>query len=492
MCVVASLGCGGGGAAVGESCATVADCQERLQCLDHICRPSCLANIDCGDGRVCEDRACRLVESEIGAYCASEAACGPAQTCRLPVDAFVANGGTCQPEPTSGAIIGERCVADDDCRIGTCALGRCTELCIDDNQCLRGFLCTGIPRVSADASTFRGSYLGCLPSGATLTFDVPLKPLATQSIVIPIVRTATSMVVVAEAALPTDRIGVTKVIDPDNALVFTSPTTEEQYFAAALRHKPLPGVAVLQIPSTTAVPLQAGVYTIDVTSSADVGPVSLDGRRVRIVEKLGRGATLDLHFHFADLTDHPCLSAEQVLDADHAPTDPDFQNVYLAQLREIFAPANITIGAITYEPTNAPIELAGLVERRAGELFATSSYPTGVSVFFVRTLSPAGLEATVGGTPGAPLPATRASGIAVAATALCNNPDWEHLARITAHALARHMGLYRNREPEPEGAVDPLVDSPTSDENLMYWGEDGGTVLSLEQREILRRSPVLR
>lgn len=492
MCVVATLGCGGGGAAVGESCATVADCQDRLQCLDHICRPGCLADIDCGDGRVCEERACRLVESDIGDSCDSEAACGPAQTCRLPVDAFVANLGSCQPEPSSGAIIGEACADDADCRIGTCALGRCTELCVDDNQCLRGFLCTGIPRVSADASTFRGGYRGCLPNGATLAFDVPLRAQATQTIVVPIVSSATAMVVLAEAALPSDRIGVTRVIDPDNALVFTAPTTEEQYFAGALRHKPLPGVAALQIPSTTAVRLQAGVYTIEVTSSADVGPVSLDGRRVRIVEKLGRGATLDLHFHFADLTDHPCVGDERLLDADHAPTDPEFQNVYLARLREIFAPANITIGAITYQATSAPVELAGLVESRAGELFATSTHATGVSVFFVRTLSPAGLEATVGGTPGAPLPGTRASGIAVAATALCNNPDWEHLARITAHALARHMGLYRNREPEPEGAVDPLVDSPTSDENLMYWGEDGGAALSLEQREILRRSPVLR
>ena len=65
-------------------------------------------------------------------------------------------------------------------------------------------------------------------------------------------------------------------------------------------------------------------------------------------------------------------------------------------------------------------------------------------------------------------------------------------ARVTAHALARHLGLYRNREPDPATALDPLVDSPTSEDNLMYWGENGGTALSFEQREILRQSPVLR
>ena len=90
------------------------------------------------------------------------------------------------------------------------------------------------------------------------------------------------------------------------------------------------------------------------------------------------------------------------------------------------------------------------------------------------------------------VPGTGASGIAISMSALCHDPSWAHLARITAHALGRHLGLYRNREPDPETADDPLVDSPTSEDNLMYWGERGGTALSFEQREIVRRSPVLR
>lgn len=497
---VGALGCGGGGADVGESCATVADCASGLQCLDHICRPGCLANIDCGDGRVCEEHTCRLVESEVGDPCTFEAKCGPGQSCRLPIDSFVAGGGSCQREAISGGVVGEACAIDSDCRVGACALGRCTELCEADAQCLRGFQCVGIPRVSADASSFLGGYHGCLPTRSTLTFEVPLREQVSQTLIIPVVDTASSLVLVAEAAQADERIGVTAVTDPENQPIFTAPTTVAEYFAGALRHKPLPGVAVLQIPSTSAVALRAGVYAMTITSSADRPGITLAGRRVRVVEKLGPGATLDLHFHFADLTDHPCLPTDRVLDPTTAPTDPDFQTTFLRRLREIFAAANIAIGSITYEATTAPVELEGLASERAAELFATADDDHGVAVYFVRTIMPAGIETIVGGTPGAPLPRTGASGIAIAATALCNNTDpahrddpaWDRVARVTAHAIARHLGLYRNREPEPEGAVDPLIDSPTSDDNLMYWGEEGGTALSTEQREILRASPVLR
>lgn len=127
----------------------------------------------------------------------------------------------------------------------------------------------------------------------------------------------------------------------------------------------------------------------------------------------------------------------------------------------------------------------------AGELFAQPQPGRGISVYLMRTLSPAGLELAVGGTPGPPFAGTRASGIAISAATLCYR-DWRYLARITAHGLARYMGLYRNRDPGPAFAVDPLVDSPTDNSNLMYWSSELGTELSNEQREVLRGSPVLR
>jgi hypothetical protein len=67
--------------------------------------------------------------------------------------------------------------------------------------------------------------------------------------------------------------------------------------------------------------------------------------------------------------------------------------------------------------------------------------------------------------------------------------DWHALARITAHSLGRQMGLYHNRA--PDGAPDTISDSDESIENLMYFGDFGGSQLSDGQRDVLRRYPGL-
>ncbi|MEZ4398879.1 MAG: hypothetical protein R3B06_02610 [Kofleriaceae bacterium] len=497
------VGCGGGGASVGETCTTVAECADGLQCLDHICRPGCLADIDCGDGRFCEARECKVVLSELGDPCVSETECGRGQTCRLPVDTFTTGVGACQSELSTGPrVVGEPCAIDDDCRIGACALGRCTALCANDSQCLRGFLCTEIPRVSADAEAALGGYRGCLPSRGTLTYDVPVRPLllpaasATQTITVPVVQTATSLTVVTEAGRASDVVGVAKVADQAEVIFDETPGQPK-----LLRHTRLPGLAVLQIPTTSAVDsVHWGHYQMDIKTSAASGAIANAGRRIRIVEKLGNDARLDLHFYFADLSNHPCLS--QPLDAAHAASDDDFQTRFRTELVRIFAPANIAIAAVTYGDIAGTQDGRGqipagtydsLTATSAAALFRRFPHTTGVNVFIVRSLAPAGTEILVGGTPGAPMGGTAASGVAVAMTPLCYQPPgerWAYLARITAHAVARHMGLYRNRE--PDGSADPLDDSPTDESNLMYWGEDGQTSLSSEQRDVLRKSPVLR
>ena len=79
-----------------------------------------------------------------------------------------------------------------------------------------------------------------------------------------------------------------------------------------------------------------------------------------------------------------------------------------------------------------------------------------------------------------------------AADTLCYR-SWTQLARQTAHGIARHMGLFRNREPDDVAThVDPIADSDESLDNLMHWSEFGGTALSEGQRKILQASPVLR
>jgi hypothetical protein len=111
-------------------------------------------------------------------------------------------------------------------------------------------------------------------------------------------------------------------------------------------------------------------------------------------------------------------------------------------------------------------------------------------VFFVRTLSPVGLQA-ISPNPGpAGLANTRQSGVVIGLDTLCYR-SWPQLARLTAHELARYMGLYNNIELDP-AHVDPIADSDMSISNLMFYSELGGVFLSDGQREILSRSPVLR
>jgi len=426
-----------------------------------------------------------VVDSQVGDACEAELECGPGQTCRPPTE-LSSSAGFCELE-TRANPAGDRCASDVDCRSGACALGRCTELCARGDQCRVRYECAAIPRVTPDYATLIGSFRGCLPQNATLTFDVPVdETMLGRPLKVPVPSTASSLTLIAETST-TQLIGATYVESPAGRPIYHLPLTVAEYYANRLRHQPLPAISVLAIPTTSPVKLQAGAYTIGL-GTFSVGEPTSARRRVRIVEKLGKGATLDIHFYFLDLADHPCGDKVEVLNEAAAPTDVGFQTEFIDELQEIFR-ADIALGTLTYTNLKEHPELDGLTASRAGDLFALTTAETGISIYFVRSLSPAGLEVAIGGTPGAPVPGTRASGIAVAATALCYE-SWRTLARQTAHAMARHMGLYRNLE--PDGTLDPIDDSPGTEDNLMYWGENGGTRLSVEQREILRASPVLR
>ena len=73
--------------------------------------------------------------------------------------------------------------------------------------------------------------------------------------------------------------------------------------------------------------------------------------------------------------------------------------------------------------------------------------------------------------------------------------SWKQLARLTAHEVARYLGLYHNVELEAGDHAewrDKIVDTDDSSSNLMFFSELGGTQLTAGQREILTRSAVLR
>ena len=78
--------------------------------------------------------------------------------------------------------------------------------------------------------------------------------------------------------------------------------------------------------------------------------------------------------------------------------------------------------------------------------------------------------------------------------------SWQQLARLTAHEIARYMGLSHNIELATDDMGMPyhdlIGDTPESGDettnNLMFFSELGGTDISPGQRDILTRSGVLR
>ena len=124
------------------------------------------------------------------------------------------------------------------------------------------------------------------------------------------------------------------------------------------------------------------------------------------------------------------------------------------------------------------------------DLFRLAENESGIAIFFVRSLWPDGVQASIGGIPGPPRsPGTSASGIAISADTLCYR-SWTDVARATAHSLASQMGLWNNRD--LEGSPDPIVDTTGTTDNLMFFGEFGGKDLSPGQASVLSRYPGLQ
>src|SRR4029079_12437253 len=131
---------------------------------------------------------------------------------------------------------------------------------------------------------------------------------------------------------------------------------------------------------------------------------------------------LDLHFFFLDLADHPCaaMTNNAPLNATVAQGVGYFQDDYLGELQDLLqgptgaaSGLGLTFGTPTYEDITDHHAVDGLDPASAGSLLALGKYATGINVFFVRSLSPIGLQA-FGPNPGpAGLGRTRQSHIII-------------------------------------------------------------------------------
>ncbi len=495
---VALAGCSGG-ADIGETCNRHSDCGESLQCVQRTCAPRCLRAPDCGDGYACDERGfCVPGTAQAGASCTSEVECAPGLSCRLQLSPESPNRPLkrCTVQ-TAGAPPGAECAADGDCRNGTCALGRCVDLCRNLRDCAIGTSCMQIPHAGVPDELFGG----CMVASGVVSWTIP----PAETVLLPVPSGASHASLVLSTA-PPRTTGATSVISPRRDLVFLrcpgdpegncdDATANAQFYANQLRHRREVGTSVLAIPSTSLGVLETGAYRVHVKSffgdGSDGPPPS-----VTAVVRFGTSPILDLHFHFLDLDDHPCEAAfgGAKLDQASAQVEAFFQKDFLGTLEAFLKnDGGITLGTVTYEDVSRPdleVDLDGPELANAGALLRLGKHARGINVFFVRNLSPVGIQAYAPLPGAAGLAGTPRSGIIISLDTLCYR-SWQQLARLTTRELARYMGLYQNVEIGGQ-FFDAIDDSDGSTSNLMFYSELGGTTLSGGQRGILHRSPALR
>ncbi|HWO25952.1 MAG TPA: hypothetical protein VNO30_44770 [Kofleriaceae bacterium] len=502
LVLAVTLGGCAGGADIGAACDRHSDCDSSLQCVQRVCQARCSRAPDCGDGYSCDERGiCNLAQLQPGEACTSEVDCASGLSCQITVDPSNRLIRRCTPQLT-GAPAGEVCAVDTDCRNGTCALGRCVDLCRVTRDCGAGTSCAQIPHIRAEGAMFGG----CLVANGVLSFPVPVPAQSStlrEPAFLPVPQGATFASIVLSTAAPRT-VGATRVTPPasamplfqlcpkDGDLTCTDAAQRTQFYANKLRHRRETGLSVLAIPSTSLTALEPGMYRVQASSfhvDGSEGPAPTATAVVRMGTPTP--LRLDLHFHFLDLSEHPCDAAfgRVRLDGASAQLEPFFQTDYLGALRSILQDQGaLTVDRITYEDLARP-DLDGLEVANVGALLRLGTHAQGIDVFFVRNLSPVGIQA-FGPSPGpAGLAGTSKSGIVVGIDTLCYR-SWRQLARLTAHEIARYMGLYQNVE--IDGHFDAIDDSDGTSNNLMFYSELGGIELSAGQRAILGRSPVLR
>lgn len=515
VALVALAGCPGSNAGLGESCGGNSDCNSALQCLEHRCAERCINAPDCGDGYACDkDGLCHPAEGIAGDRCKSEVDCAPGLSCQIDGterdDAGVLRT-SCIAEK-SGRPAGDACSADADCRHGTCELGHCLDLCADARDCPRGNACQVIPRATETGGTF----VGCLPIQGTVTWPVPaLGP--SVDVRLPVPANARSVELVMSVDDPTQKVGAAAIFSPTGARLYNAPCTPpqcpadtavDQYFSNPIRHLPALGQSVLMLPSTQSTELAVGAYRVQVASFHPSGfpgtaipkitaVVRLDSRDPTTVRTLG------LRFHFLNLADHPCAALSDDKTFADLGNSVAFRGAFTAVLRTVLFHAGINIAI---DNTNDVIldrpDLDRLDLANVGALLQRTRVAEGIDVFFVRSLSPAGLMAYAPNPGPAGVAGTRQSGIVISMDALCYR-DWQGVARLTAHEIARYMGLYHtvelghDRHPTWRDPLDDGDNGLTS--NLLYFSElsgvdatPSGTELTPQQADILRRSAALR
>lgn len=449
------------------------------------------------------------VDDAGGGKCVSDVQCGggSARVCALdvetaPVDLIAATL-VCAAPSASGAP-GTACELPADCDRGLCVVaGRCVTACEGDGDCGAGERCADV--------YLRASPGALQPARACVT-RVELPDAV-------VVETSESPLVAAgrpvTLRLPTGAPGTASVIEPSapahltaSALATVAPvvTLFDVAHVGPADPAPVSPLDILSDTLTVRVPLGSTPVASPMGVDLTVVPSSETSLRATTVSRAREGRVLDLRFFYVGVSREPGGS-------EPAP----WLAAALVEVARIFGAADLVLGEVTHHDVVGALATRYAVVDRVGddlpelsELLRLSAGARGpaVSVFLVREVDGAlGISGAIPGPPG--MHGTPASGIAISTDMFAG--DSLGLALTIAHEVGHYLGLFHTSE--SDGTIlDSLDDTgecrPAQDANgdgvlsfeecitlggasLMFWSARV-SVLSFEQRRVLRESIVLR
>ncbi len=314
-------------------------------------------------------------------------------------------------------------------------------------------------------------------------------------------------------------MGAYGVIGPDGVDLMGSGSP----YDAPNRSFPSFDVFTVQVPNTDAVALQEGRYRFTFvrypTEPGEVVP--LGNVWVYVLENQRQEPFL------SSMTANFWFVKTPGLTAASAPGDAKFQTL-VTKFKQVMTNQGVDVAAINYyDVTGADADRFTILDTTDGdidehsELLAYSAAlgndDPGVNFFFVQGFTGWQLLGKAGGIPGpAFVNGTYSSGVAVSLSEYFTIDDDNLATNLTAetmaHELGHQLGLYHTTESDgtafdhildtPEcpaaqydsngdGFVDPQECLPRGGTNLMFWTPSLVTQLSVGQRFVIHRNPVL-
>jgi hypothetical protein len=499
-----------------KPCQAQNDCRDGYQCFHNSCQLACKVDSDCGSsGFQCTNGQCTPFSgAPVGSPCTDDTGCSSrtcaggtcAQGCLR--DAECNAGQTCFIDPTgdgaaatpttrlrpicvarrSTGAPAASCMQDSDCDRGACQLGICVEMCQAVADChATGQVCADMVTL-LDNDTTPG-WKGCLPSTGTLVFpgDTGVLPLPSNG----------QAFAVYSRVNPfnfSTSVGVTQVTDPTGAVIFTPAQSIAAFYMLKLRYTPTESSSTMLVPNSPMVSIKPGAWRIDVGTD-QVLAVPSSTYYVKLGNQPIMSGKIDLNFYITNLS-----GACKVVTAANAATQLAGD---ISTMKTVFSQANITVENVTFHDVTASNTIkistdpnTNLPDLDDALLAATTGQGTkaGLDVVLVRSITDqnganVGILGVAGGIPGSPDVATPHSGAVVSIVNACMTQSL--LGVVASHETAHTLGLFHSVE--QDNNHDPLTDTAADGtQNLMYWSENSGTHLTLQQSQVLRNDPKVR